>query len=147
MPDQFIDLHSALPKATQAVSALDSLVLGECLKHFTPGFAHLLRLHASQINGCAYCIALHRRDARNAGESQDRITQVSSPGKIDLFDARELAALALVERVTVLGLEIALEQETADGLSEAERASVAWTAIVINVWNRFSIISGKEADA
>ncbi|WP_066911511.1 carboxymuconolactone decarboxylase family protein [Millisia brevis] len=110
----------------------------------------LVKIRASALNGCGYCLAMHTRDARAAGESEDRITALQKQWRdTDLFSPAEEAALALTDEVTRL---------SADGVSDAvwDEAVNRWdlkgtgrllmAIIAINCWNRLAITTGLEAE-
>ena len=105
-----------------------------------PRLRELIRVRASQLNGCAYCLSLHNEDARKAGEEQIRLDVLAGWREApDLFDERERAALALVDAVTQMrdpgsAYDAAAEVFTADELD-----GVLWQAIAINAWNRQAV--------
>ena len=106
------------------------------------GFAHLLRLRASQLNGCAYCIRMHSRDALSSGETPDRVSVLPAWRETGYFSVKERAALALIEAVTLIAdgqVPDSIYEQAAQVLSDEEIAAVEWIAIMINVWNRISI--------
>ena len=108
------------------------------------GFLHLLRLRASQINGCAYCDRMHTRDALASGESADRVAVLPAWRETTYFNEKERASLALVEAVTRIGegqVPDDVYAAAATVLSNDEIAAVEWIAIVINTWNRIAIAS------
>jgi AhpD family alkylhydroperoxidase len=101
----------------------------------------LVRIRASQINGCAYCLDMHTQDARAAGESEQRIYALSAWRETPFFTARERAALAWTEAVTRIGEGIPDElfEATRQHFSEQEIADLTWAVIAINSWNRLAI--------
>jgi AhpD family alkylhydroperoxidase len=105
-----------------------------------PRLRELIRVRASQLNGCAYCLSLHNEDARKAGEDQLRLDVLAGWREAgDLYDERERAALALVDAVTLMrepgdGYDAAAEVFTAEELD-----GVLWQAIAINAWNRQAV--------
>ena len=108
------------------------------------GFYHLLKLRASQINQCAFCVRLHSRDALSSGESADRLSVLPAWRESGYFNSKERAALALTEAVTLISVGQIPDEvytQAAQTLSEAEIAAVEWLAIVINAWNRIAISS------
>lgn len=134
-------LEAANPEGMRALAALDRSVHAAVeAAGLSAGFGHLLRLRASVINGCAYCIRLHTRDALDAGETSERVALVGVAAATAYFSDHELAALALLERTTQPG--VASHAGGAE-LPEETRAAVIWTGIVINAWNRFSIMRGE----
>ena len=108
------------------------------------GLTHLIRLRASQINGCAFCARMHTRDALACGETSDRVSVLSAWRETTDFDDRERAALALVEAITLISDGPLAEQthaRAAEALTDAEISAIEWLAIVINAWNRIAIAS------
>ena len=140
-----VNLGKAAPELYQAVAALDKLVNERAANAgLAEGFTHLLRLRASQINGCAFCLRLHTRDALKTGESTDRISLLPAWRESEYFNEKERAALALVEAITCVAdghVEESVYAAAAAGLSTDEIAAVEWVAIGINAWNRISIAS------
>jgi AhpD family alkylhydroperoxidase len=86
-----IDYQKQFPAAVQAMAGLERAVRGAALE---PVLLELVRIRASQINGCAYCLAMHNRDARACGEHQTRLDTVAAWQEAPFFTARERAALA-----------------------------------------------------
>ncbi|MGH7609635.1 MAG: carboxymuconolactone decarboxylase family protein [Candidatus Dormibacteria bacterium] len=99
----------------------------------------LVRVRASQINGCAYCVDLHTRDALKRGESERRLMALVCWRDAPFFTARERAALALTEAETRLGeapVSDAVFAEAQAHFSPTELAELIWVIAVINTWNR-----------
>lgn len=140
-----INLGKAVPALYQAVAGLDRLASEAIAKAgIAEGFAHLLRLRASQINQCAFCVRSHTRDALASGESGDRISVLPAWRETGYFSDKERAALALVEAITLIAdgqVPDAVYEQAAAALSKDEIAAVEWLAIVINAWNRIAIAS------
>jgi len=140
-----LNLGKSAPDIYKAVGALDRLV-SEALAAagISRGFAHLLRLRASQINHCAYCIKVHTRDALASGEAAERATVLPAWRETDYFSAKERAALELVEAITLISegqVPDAVYEQAAGVLSANEIVAIEWLAIVINSWNRIAISS------
>ena len=140
-----MNIGKAAPALYQGVVELDRLA-GQALAAagIAEGFSHLLRLRASQINGCAFCIRLLACDALQSGEAADRLAVLPAWRETVYFTAQERAALALVEAVTLVAegqVEEAVYAEAAAQLSAAQIAAVEWLAVVINSWNRIAICS------
>jgi len=140
-----INLGKAAPELYQAVAGLDRLV-SEAIAQagIADGFSHLLRLRASQINQCAFCVRLHARDALASGESHDRIAVLAAWRETDYFTQKERAALALVEAITLISdgqLPDTVYEQASANLSKEEISAIEWLAIVINSWNRVAISS------
>lgn len=129
----------AAPDIAQAVLTLEKQVRGSGLE---PNLLHLVKLRASQLNGCAFCIDMHAREAREDGESERRLYLVSGWRDSTLFTPRERAALAWTEALTLLAESHpsdALYAELLDHFSEAEAATLTVAIGVINIWNRLSV--------
>ena len=135
---QRIDYAKASPQGYAAMSRLNSYVEGCGLEH---GLLELVKTRASQINGCAYCIDMHTKDARAAGESEQRLYGLTAWREAPYYSARDRAALAWVEAVTSIRGDI--EDAIYDGLrqhfSEKEIVDLTLAVIVINGWNRLAI--------
>ena len=103
--------------------------------------AELVRVRASQINGCAYCLEMHTRDALAGGESDRRLYAIAAWRESPLFSERERAALALTEAVTLIadgGLDDAYEA-AAQHFEKEELAALLYTIVTINGWNRLAV--------
>ncbi|MEM9729951.1 MAG: carboxymuconolactone decarboxylase family protein [Myxococcota bacterium] len=108
----------------------------------------LLNLRVSQLNGCAYCIDMHYKEARNAGESEQRLYGLAAWREAPYYSDKERAALAWAEAVTKLdddGLDEALWNEVRDHLSVEEVSNLTVAIIAINGWNRWNIAMRTEA--
>jgi AhpD family alkylhydroperoxidase len=134
-----LEARQAAPEAMKAMSALHAYV-GTCgLDH---GLLELVKLRASQINGCAWCIDMHTKELRAAGESEQRLYLVSTWRECPFYSERERAALAWTEALTVLGeggvpdevYEIARAQFT-----EEELVKLTLAIVAINGANRINI--------
>ncbi len=142
---QRVNVGKAAPELYQALMGFESLVTERAkAAGMAVGFTHLMRLRASQINGCAYCVRMHSRDALAAGESNDRIVLLDAWRESGYFDDKERAALALLEAVTLVNegqVPEAVYSEAAAVLSSEEIAVVEWLAIVMAAWTRIAISS------
>src|SRR5690554_7602366 len=96
---QQIDHHKIAPKALKGMFELEKYIAKSNLE---PSLLELVKLRASQINGCDYCIAMHARDARNSGESEQRLNWLRVWRETDLFNRREEAALAWIEALSFI---------------------------------------------
>lgn len=110
------------------------------------GFEHalleLVKMRASQINGCAYCLDMHSKDARAAGETEQRLYLLDAWREAPCYSARERAALAWTEALTrIAGNEVsdALYEEARKHFSEKELVDLSFAIIAINGWNRLAI--------
>lgn len=140
-----VNLGKTRPELYQTVSSLDKLASRAAKDAgFDDGFCHLLRLRASQINQCAFCVRLHTRDAQASGEALDRISVLPAWRETHYFTAKERAALELVEAITLISdgqVPDSVYQNAAELLSADEISAVEWLSVVINVWNRIAISS------
>ena len=108
-----------------------------------PGLLELVRIRASQLNGCAFCLEMHNHDARVKGESQRRLDTLSAWREVpDLFTAREAAALALTEAVTRIsdeGVSDRVWDDVAMHFAEKQVVRLLLAIATINVWNRLAV--------
>ncbi|MDO5453443.1 MAG: carboxymuconolactone decarboxylase family protein [Corynebacterium sp.] len=105
----------------------------------------LAMVHASQLNGCAACLAVHMPAARKAGVSQEKLDILPAWREVDVFDAQEKAALELCEALTLLprGKRLAdAPVQAAEHFTDGQLATLEWAIIMINTYNRISIASG-----
>ena len=134
-----IDYRLFGQEALQAMLALEKYLAGCGFDH---KFMHLLKLRASQINGCAYCIDMHAIDARAAGETEQRLYALDAWRETPFFDDRERAALAWIEAVTLVAqghVPDAVYEEARQHFSEKELVDLTYLASTINAWNRLAI--------
>ena len=140
-----VNLGKALPAIYKAVAATDELATKAAIEAgWSEGFTHLIKMRASQINGCAFCLRMHSRDALASGESADRLAVLPGWRETGYFSAKEQAGLALTEAITHIAdgqLPDEVYAAAATQLNPAEIASIEWLAIVINMWNRVAITS------
>jgi AhpD family alkylhydroperoxidase len=102
----------------------------------------LIKVRASQINGCAFCIAMHTADAVKGGESQARLHLLNAWRETEVFSARERAALVLTEAVTLVAdthVPDEVYDEARQQFSDKELVDVAYAIFAINAWNRLAI--------
>lgn len=134
-----IDYGKVAPGVYDAMDSLDRYV-GEC--GLEEALLHLVRLRASQLNGCAYCLDMHWKDLRALGESEQRLYSLDAWRECPYYTERERAALAWTEAVTFVAEEHVPEQaaEAARAVfSEKELADLTLAVAAINAWNRLSI--------
>lgn len=133
-----LNAPKAAPEAFAAMVELENVIR----RHLDPALLDLVKLRASQINGCAYCIHMHATDARARGESEERLYLLDAWRESPLYSPRERAALAWTEAVTRIG-EGHAPDAVYDGLpphfSEAEIANLTAAIAMINLWNRMAI--------
>jgi AhpD family alkylhydroperoxidase len=106
------------------------------------GLLHLVKIRASQINGCAYCIDMHTKDARLAGETEQRIYALNAWRETPFFTDRERAALEWTEAVTRVAdthVPDEIHARVAAQFEEAELVALTFAVIVINSWNRLAV--------
>lgn len=133
------DFYTASKEAVSAMIALEKA--GSSLG-IDPRLLDLIKLRASQINGCAFCIDLHTSDARKAGESERRLATVSAWRETPFFTERERAALAWTESLTNIAQTHAPDADyevLAAQFSAKEMADLTLAIVTINAWNRFAI--------
>ncbi|WP_439377343.1 carboxymuconolactone decarboxylase family protein [Amycolatopsis lexingtonensis] len=110
-----------------------------------PKLLELVKTRASQINGCAFCLDMHSRDALELGESPRRLFVLDGWRETDLFTEQEQAALALTEAMTKLSATQTVPddvyEQAAKVFTEDQYRAVAWEIIAINSWNRMTITS------
>lgn len=134
-----LDYRTALPDATRAMRALEEVVSSSTLE---PTLLELVRLRASQINGCARCVEMHTKDARALGENDDRLHFVTVWREAPGFSPRERAALAWAESLTLVsstGAPDDVYEAMADQFDPAERVALTLAIVAINGWNRLNV--------
>jgi len=127
------------PGAMTAMLGLEAYVLHCGLER---SLIELVKLRASQINGCAYCVDMHTKDARAEGETEQRLYAVSVWEETPFFTERERATLAWTEAVTLVGQEHVPDdvyQQARGSFSETELVNLTLAIIAINGWNRLAI--------
>lgn len=139
-------LDKAVPEAWQAATAYaDSVSAAAAARGLTLIEAELIRMRASQLNACAYCLDLHAREARGAGIPQQKLDLLPAWRDSTLYTEREAAVLAVAEATTRTPLteESAADLAAARGvLGDGVFAAAEWVALTINLFNRISILSG-----
>ncbi len=134
-----LDYAAVLPAAHAAMLALEKVVHDSGLD---PRLLELVKLRASQINGCARCLEMHASDARALGEEQYRLDLIAAWPEADSFSPRERAALAWCEALTLIAethASDALYEDLARNFEPAEIAVLTLAITTINSWNRFNI--------
>ena len=132
-------LFRSWPEGYQALHRLNVLV-GE--SGLEPALLELVRMRASQINGCAYCLDLHSKNARAAGETEQRLYALVAWRETPFFGDRERAALALTEAVTLVAsthVPDDVVEEAAQVFAPAELSKLLYAIIEINAWNRLAV--------
>jgi AhpD family alkylhydroperoxidase len=134
-----LDFEALAPGVYRAVARLDEAVTKQLdVAGIDHRLRELIRLRASQLNGCAYCIDMHSKDARAVGEAEQRLYALPAWWETPFFTARERAALSFTETVTRLSethVPEAAYAEVAAEYSAAEVAALLSLILVINAWN------------
>lgn len=133
------DLTSISPETMKAMLQLENHVRTSGLEH---SLIHLVKTRASQINGCAFCIHMHTRDARAAGEPEERLYLLDAWRESPLYTPRERAALAWTESLTLISQTHAPDADyelVREQFSPDEQAKLTLLIVTINAWNRFAI--------
>ena len=125
--------------AARAMLTLQRAVEASGLEH---SLLELVKIRASQINGCAYCIDMHTKDARAAGETEQRIYGLSAWAEAPFYSARERAALAWTETVTRVAdthVPDDVHERVREELDEGDLVALTWALVAINGWNRLAV--------
>ncbi len=133
-------LAEEAPQIYKAMSTLGTRVRDA----MDPALNELVKIRASQVNGCAFCIDMHTKDARAAGETEQRIYALSAWRETPFFTERERAALGLTEAVTLVHdghVPDEVYDEAAKHFGQEELAALVWAIVAINAWNRAVIAS------
>jgi AhpD family alkylhydroperoxidase len=141
IPARRIQLLAAAPKPTAAMLRLEGAI------ELKPRLSELVKVRASQINGCAVCIDMHWKDARAGGESEERLYSLGAWRESPLYDERERAALELCEAMTQISdghVPDAVWERTSAAFDEAELAELVFAITAINAWNRLMITARVE---
>ncbi|KRB46651.1 carboxymuconolactone decarboxylase family protein [Phenylobacterium sp. Root700] len=130
---------AAAPEMIAAMTALETAVVSSGLEH---SLIELVKTRASQINGCAFCLHMHTRDARASGESEERLHLLAAWWESSLFTPREKAALTWTESLTLIAQTRAPDADYAvmrEEFDEAEAVKLTMLIGAINVWNRLAV--------
>jgi AhpD family alkylhydroperoxidase len=134
-----LDYTKASPGTVRALFGLEVYLHGCGLEH---GLLHLVKLRASQVNGCAYCIDMHSKDARAAGETEQRLYLLDAWREAPFYTDRERAAFAWTEAVTKVTeghVPDAVFKEVREQFNDKELADLTMAIAAINAWNRMAI--------
>ena len=138
-----IDYKLVAPAAFRAQAALETYVRNSGLEH---SLLHLVKLRASYLNGCGYCVDMHTKDARAEGETEQRLYAVPLWRETPYFTPRERAALAWTEAVTEIGrthVPDDVYDEAREQFTELEMVNLTMAVIAINGWNRLAVSFGQ----
>jgi AhpD family alkylhydroperoxidase len=131
--------YKAAPEMMKALGALEATIQDSGLEI---SLIDLVKTRASQINGCAYCIHMHTREARGRGESEERLYLLNAWCESPLYSDRERAALAWTEAVTLVSqthVPDSVFEDVRKAFSEAEIVKLTMLVATINAWNRIAI--------
>jgi AhpD family alkylhydroperoxidase len=135
---ELLNYAKASPEAVAALRTVETYVRNCGLEH---SLLELIKTRASQINGCAFCIDMHTKDARAKGETEQRLYALAAWAETPFFTERERAALAWTEAVTRINegqVPEALYEELRRHFSEKEAVDLTMAVIAINGWNRLA---------
>jgi AhpD family alkylhydroperoxidase len=134
-----LNAFQAAPDAMKALGALEGYVQSSGLEH---SLIELVKTRASQINGCAFCIHMHTRDARARGETEERLYLLDAWRESPLYTERERAALAWTEAVTLVAqthVPDDVYEQARQHFAEDELVKLTLLVATINAWNRIAI--------
>jgi len=133
------DYQRQIPEIMKTMIASEQAIAASGLD---PMLRHLVKLRASQMNGCAFCVKMHLAEARKDGETQERLDRLVVWRHVDDFSEREKAALAWTEALTALDSaadHTEPKQRLARSFSDQEIAALTATIAMINLWNRLMV--------
>ncbi len=136
---QRLSYSEVAPEGTEILRKLESYIRKSGLE---ADLLELVRLRASQLNGCAFCIDMHTKDARTHGESEQRLYAVSAWHEAPFYSERERAALAWTEAVTQISADHVPDEaynQARQHFTEKELVDLTLAVIAINSWNRLAI--------
>jgi AhpD family alkylhydroperoxidase len=142
---EHVNIYKVFPAGYRGMQALEDASKSGPLD---PMIRELVKLRASQINGCAYCIDMHHKDARAAGESEERLYMLDAWREATVYSDEERAALALTEAITLIADgHVAPDVEAAARarFDEETYAALVFVIVAINAWNRLAIASHSPA--
>jgi AhpD family alkylhydroperoxidase len=134
-----IDYKAVAPDGLKALSGLETYVRQSTIEK---GLQDLVKVRASQLNGCAYCIDMHTKDARAGGETEQRLYALSAWREGPFFSERERAALTWTEAVTLISeghVPDEVFQAVRQHFSDKELVDLTLVVTAINAWNRMAI--------
>jgi AhpD family alkylhydroperoxidase len=139
-----LDYQKAFPEGYQGLLHLEAIIRRSGLE---PSLYELIKIRASQLNGCAFCLDMHTKDARAKGETEQRIYALPAWREAPFYSERERAALAWTEAITNIQQGHASEDvytEARTQFSEEELVKLTYAIIQINSWNRIAIAFRPE---
>jgi len=142
--ERTVNYMKVLPEGMKIINALDRYSQNSGLE---PSLLDLIKLRASQINGCAYCVDMHSKDARTGGETEQRLYSLSVWRETPYYTDRERAALAFTEAVTLIAdkhVPDEVYEQAHLQFSDKELVKLMIGIVIINTWNRFAITFHDE---
>jgi len=142
-----LDIGAVSPAAYRSMLGLEKFIHESGIE---PKLVHLLKMRASQINGCAYCLDMHSKDARAEGETEQRLYGLDAWREAPYYSDRERAALEWTEALTQITdghVSDDVYERAKRQFSEKELVGLALIAVAINGWNRLAIAFRSEAGA
>jgi AhpD family alkylhydroperoxidase len=142
---EFVNIYKAFPAGYQGMQAFENAAKSGPLD---PVIRELVKLRASQVNGCAYCIDMHYKDARAAGETEERLYMLPAWREATVYSDDERAALALTEAITLIAdghVPREVEVEARARFGDETYAALVFVVVAINAWNRLAITSHSPA--
>ncbi len=139
-----VDLYKPFPAGYQAMLAMEQAAKSGPLDDH---LYELVKLRASQINGCAFCIDMHYKDARALGETEERLYMLNAWREATVYTPAERAALALTEEVTLIAdghVPPEVEAAARAAFDEETYANLVFAIVTINSWNRLAITGHSE---
>jgi AhpD family alkylhydroperoxidase len=133
------DFHAAFPAGYRPLQQIERELTAAPLDQ---PLRELVKMRASQINGCAYCLDMHYKDARAAGETEERLYMLPAWREARVYSDAERAALALTEAITLISEEQVpedVEREARAHFDDQRYAELVMTIVLINAWNRLAI--------
>jgi AhpD family alkylhydroperoxidase len=134
-----IDARRHAQEAQKSMYALEQYIAACGLEH---GLIHLMKMRASQINGCAYCIDMHSKDARALGETEQGLYELDAWCETPFYTDKERAALAWTEAITLVSethVPDSVYEEVRKYFNEKEIVDLTFVVTTINAWNRLAI--------
>lgn len=141
---QRINYQNVAPEAVKGLSDIEKYIAASGLEQ---SLYELVKLRASQINGCAYCIDMHTKDARKAGETEQRLYSVSVWREVPYYSEKEKAALEWTEALTLISessVPDSLYESVRKHFDEEEMTALTMVIVAINSWNRLAISFRNE---
>ena len=141
----YVNIYKAFPAGYQGMRALEDAAKSGPLDAV---IRELVKVRASQINGCAYCVDMHYKDARAAGETEERLYMLNAWREATVYTEDERAALALAEAITLIADEHVpadVEAEARARFDEETYAALVFIVVAINAWNRLAVTTHAPA--